>query len=90
MISFSFSILQIILLPPCSYRGESLIPFCIFNIVIISTSVYRPDEGLFNDPTEIEERFGKQLDLVIDGGPTLNPSMADSIFETGRTGNIHH
>ena len=35
---------------------------------IISTSVYRPDEGLFNDPTEIEERFGKQLDLVIDGG----------------------
>jgi tRNA threonylcarbamoyl adenosine modification protein (Sua5/YciO/YrdC/YwlC family) len=35
---------------------------------IISTSVYRPDEGLYNDPTEIEERFGKQLDLVIDGG----------------------
>jgi tRNA threonylcarbamoyl adenosine modification protein (Sua5/YciO/YrdC/YwlC family) len=35
---------------------------------IISTSVYKPDEGLFNDPAEIEERFGKQLDLVIDGG----------------------
>jgi tRNA A37 threonylcarbamoyladenosine synthetase subunit TsaC/SUA5/YrdC len=35
---------------------------------IISTSVYRPDEGLYNDPNEIEERFGKQLDLVIDGG----------------------
>jgi tRNA threonylcarbamoyl adenosine modification protein (Sua5/YciO/YrdC/YwlC family) len=35
---------------------------------IISTSVYNPDEGLYNDPTEIEERFGKQLDLVIDGG----------------------
>ncbi len=35
---------------------------------IISTSVYKPDEGLFNDPTEIVERFGKQLDLVIDGG----------------------
>ena len=35
---------------------------------IISSSVYRPDEGLFNDPAEIEERFGKQLDLVIDGG----------------------
>jgi len=35
---------------------------------IISTSVYRPDEGLYNDPAEIEERFGKQLDLVIDGG----------------------
>jgi tRNA threonylcarbamoyl adenosine modification protein (Sua5/YciO/YrdC/YwlC family) len=35
---------------------------------IISTSVYRLDEGLYNDPAEIEERFGKQLDLVIDGG----------------------
>jgi tRNA threonylcarbamoyl adenosine modification protein (Sua5/YciO/YrdC/YwlC family) len=35
---------------------------------IISTSVYRPDEGLYNDPAEIEERFGKKLDLVIDGG----------------------
>jgi tRNA threonylcarbamoyl adenosine modification protein (Sua5/YciO/YrdC/YwlC family) len=35
---------------------------------IVSTSVYKPDEGLYNDPAEIEERFGKQLDLVIDGG----------------------
>src|SRR3990170_626642 len=35
---------------------------------IISTSVYKPDEGLYNDPAEIEERFGKQLALVIDGG----------------------
>ena len=35
---------------------------------IISTSVYKPDESLYNDPAEIEERFGKQLDLVIDGG----------------------
>ncbi|HUL37477.1 MAG TPA: L-threonylcarbamoyladenylate synthase [Thermodesulfobacteriota bacterium] len=35
---------------------------------IISTSVYKPDEGLYNDPAEIEERFGKQLDIVIDGG----------------------
>ena len=35
---------------------------------IISTSVYKPDEGLYNDPAEIEERFGRQLDLVIDGG----------------------
>jgi tRNA threonylcarbamoyl adenosine modification protein (Sua5/YciO/YrdC/YwlC family) len=35
---------------------------------IISTSVYRPDEGLYNDPAAIEERFAKQLDLVIDGG----------------------
>jgi tRNA threonylcarbamoyl adenosine modification protein (Sua5/YciO/YrdC/YwlC family) len=35
---------------------------------IISTSVSKPDETLFNDPAEIEERFGKRLDLVIDGG----------------------
>jgi tRNA threonylcarbamoyl adenosine modification protein (Sua5/YciO/YrdC/YwlC family) len=35
---------------------------------IVSTSVYKPDEGLYNDPAEIEERFGKQLNLVIDGG----------------------
>jgi tRNA threonylcarbamoyl adenosine modification protein (Sua5/YciO/YrdC/YwlC family) len=35
---------------------------------IISTSVYKPGEGLYNDPIEIEERFGKQVDLVIDGG----------------------
>jgi tRNA threonylcarbamoyl adenosine modification protein (Sua5/YciO/YrdC/YwlC family) len=36
---------------------------------IISTSVNKPDEGgLYNDPSEIEERFGRQLDLVIDGG----------------------
>ena len=34
---------------------------------IISTSVYKPDESLYNDPNEIEVRFGKQLDLVIDG-----------------------
>lgn len=35
---------------------------------IISTSVNKPNEGLYNDPAEIEERFGKHLDLVIDGG----------------------
>jgi tRNA threonylcarbamoyl adenosine modification protein (Sua5/YciO/YrdC/YwlC family) len=35
---------------------------------IISTSVNRPGERLYSDPTEIDERFGKQLDLVIDGG----------------------
>src|SRR4030042_1712024 len=27
---------------------------------IISTSVNKPDEGLYNDPAEIEDRFGKQ------------------------------
>lgn len=35
---------------------------------IISTSVYKVDEELYSDPAEIEERFSKQLDLVIDGG----------------------
>ncbi|MBW2056298.1 MAG: threonylcarbamoyl-AMP synthase [Deltaproteobacteria bacterium] len=35
---------------------------------IISTSVYTVNEELYSDPAEIEERFGKQLDLVIDGG----------------------
>jgi hypothetical protein len=30
---------------------------------IISSSVYKPNEGLYNDSAEIEERFGKQLDL---------------------------
>ncbi|HSB04821.1 MAG TPA: L-threonylcarbamoyladenylate synthase [Thermodesulfobacteriota bacterium] len=35
---------------------------------IVSTSVSKPGEGLYNDPAEIEERFGKRLDLVIDGG----------------------
>jgi tRNA threonylcarbamoyl adenosine modification protein (Sua5/YciO/YrdC/YwlC family) len=35
---------------------------------IINTSVNKPDEGLYNDPAEIEDRFGKRLDLVIDGG----------------------
>jgi tRNA threonylcarbamoyl adenosine modification protein (Sua5/YciO/YrdC/YwlC family) len=46
---------------------------------IISTSVYKPDEGLYNDPAEIEERFGRQLDLVIDGGVIVaeHSSMID-------------
>jgi len=35
---------------------------------IISTSVNKPGEGLYSDPAEIDERFGRQLDLVIDGG----------------------
>lgn len=35
---------------------------------IISTSVNQPDEELYNDPLNIEEHFGKQLDLIIDGG----------------------
>jgi tRNA threonylcarbamoyl adenosine modification protein (Sua5/YciO/YrdC/YwlC family) len=45
----------------------------------ISTSVSKPDEGLYNDPAEIEERFGKRLDLVIDGGVIVaeHSSMID-------------
>jgi len=35
---------------------------------IISTSVYTVDEELYSDPVDIGEKFGKQLDLVIDGG----------------------
>jgi len=35
---------------------------------IISTSVYKANEELYSEPVEIGERFGKQLDLVIDGG----------------------
>ena len=51
---------------------------------IISTSVYKPDEGLFNDPAEIEERFGKQLNLVIDGGVIVaeHSSIIDLSGET--------
>lgn len=35
---------------------------------IISTSVYKLNEELYSDPADIEEKFGKQLKLVIDGG----------------------
>jgi len=35
---------------------------------IITTSVTKPDESLYNDPDEIDEMFGKSLDIVIDGG----------------------
>jgi tRNA threonylcarbamoyl adenosine modification protein (Sua5/YciO/YrdC/YwlC family) len=52
---------------------------------IISTSVNKPDEGgLYNDPGEIEERYGKQLDLVIDGGVIVaeHSSIVDLTDET--------
>ena len=35
---------------------------------IITTSVTKPDESLYNNPEEIAPMFGKALDLVIDGG----------------------
>ena len=34
---------------------------------IITTSVTRPDESLYNDPEEIDQMFGRQIDMVIDG-----------------------
>ncbi len=35
---------------------------------IISTSVYKANEELYSTPADIEERYGSQLGLVIDGG----------------------
>ncbi|NIO04540.1 MAG: threonylcarbamoyl-AMP synthase [Proteobacteria bacterium] len=35
---------------------------------IISTSVYKANEELYSDPADIEEKFGRRLKLVIDGG----------------------
>ena len=35
---------------------------------IITTSVTKPDESLYNEPEEIDQMFGKSLDMVIDGG----------------------
>jgi tRNA threonylcarbamoyl adenosine modification protein (Sua5/YciO/YrdC/YwlC family) len=53
---------------------------------IISTSVYKPDESLYNDPNEIEERFGKLLDIVIDGGVIVaeHSSIIDLSDDTPR------
>jgi len=52
---------------------------------IISTSVHKADEeGLYNDPAEIDEQFGKQLELVIDGGMIVaeHSSVVDLSDET--------
>jgi tRNA threonylcarbamoyl adenosine modification protein (Sua5/YciO/YrdC/YwlC family) len=35
---------------------------------IITTSVTKPDESLYNDPDEFDQMFGKALDVVVDGG----------------------
>jgi tRNA threonylcarbamoyl adenosine modification protein (Sua5/YciO/YrdC/YwlC family) len=35
---------------------------------IITTSVTKPDESLYNHPEEIDQMYGKALNLVIDGG----------------------
>jgi len=35
---------------------------------IITTSITKPDESLYNHPEEIDQLFGKSLNLVVDGG----------------------
>lgn len=49
---------------------------------IITTSVTKPDERLYNDPEEIEEMFGKSLDVVIDGG-IIAPEHSSIVDLTG-------
>ncbi len=39
---------------------------------IVSTSVAKPRDEMLSDPQEIHARFGKQVDLVIDGGVLLS------------------
>ena len=58
---------------------------------IISTSVSKADESLYNDPAEIDERFGNQLSLVIDGGVIVAEhssiiDLTDDIPKVIRTG----
>lgn len=49
---------------------------------IISTSAAVPEGDVLNEPWLIEEHFGKQLDLVIDGGPlTGEPSSIVSLID---------
>jgi tRNA threonylcarbamoyl adenosine modification protein (Sua5/YciO/YrdC/YwlC family) len=48
---------------------------------IISTSAAMPEGDVLNEPWLIEEQFGKQLDLVIDGGPLSGePSSVVSLI----------
>jgi tRNA threonylcarbamoyl adenosine modification protein (Sua5/YciO/YrdC/YwlC family) len=49
---------------------------------IISTSAAVPEGDVLNEPWLIEEHFGKQLDLVIDGGPLPGePSSVVSLID---------
>ena len=45
---------------------------------IISTSATSPDKTVFDDPSFIDDHYGHQIDLVIDGGPV--PSKPSSII----------
>ena len=48
---------------------------------VISTTASTRDGDIFNEPWLIEEHFGKQLDLVIDGGPLpAGPSSVVSLI----------
>ncbi len=38
---------------------------------IVTTSVTKPDESLYNYPEDIAQMFGKALDMVVDGGPII-------------------
>ena len=49
---------------------------------IISTSVTKPDESLYNEPEEIDEMFGSSLDFVVDGGRIV-PYYSSIIDFTG-------
>lgn len=49
---------------------------------IISTSAALPGGDILNEPWLIEEHFGKQLDVVIDGGPVIGePSSVISLID---------
>ena len=49
---------------------------------IISTTAATPDGELLNEPWLIDEHFGKQLDLIIDGGPVIGePSSVISLID---------
>ena len=38
---------------------------------LLCTSVRTPDDSFWNSPAEIEEKYGKRLDFVVDGGKRL-------------------
>ncbi len=49
---------------------------------IISTTAATTEGEMFNEPWLIEEHFGKQLDLVIDGGPVIGePSSVIALID---------
>ncbi|HYA14732.1 MAG TPA: L-threonylcarbamoyladenylate synthase [Syntrophales bacterium] len=59
---------------------------------IISTSVTTENGEVLSDPNEIKEKFGKRVDLIIDGGilasePSSVISLVDDVIEIIRVGN---